>query len=842
MTHRTFAALALVPLTLAPMAYERLSHAEPLGAESTLAALGDDLKTLIAEEAAQASERRIAEVWQRSRALREAGRLGADGELDRTLDRFLADEALSPKATILVCSARLQGEDPDATPLSSALEPLIQAADDDVARAAASLLADKNFKSLNRSRRGELVDTMLAAASDTTRSPEYRLDFAMSAYRLGSGKARRDVRDIMLSFLDSSDAELSAQGAIALATATESDLDGKLRDVLEELAMVPNDRGRLAAAYLELESEREYAARKLRDVRNEASKDKLPEEFEELLAVRNLITSTHLEGSKVDEHDLIGAAIDGMLRWMDPHSNYFSSDAYAKFSQDLDAEYGGIGAYVNEHPDDGLFTIVRPIYSGPAYKAGLLTDDKIVRIGNWPTTGKPEADIIKRLKGKPGTPVELYIWRHGMDPGLIERPSEEMKVVVTRDRIEIPAGSRQMLPGGIGLVELNEFSKKAQEQIESWLPEMLGDGMRALVLDMRRNSGGLLTEARDVADLFLPAGEVVVKTDNRQGEPEIHYTERPAILPNDIPILILTSRNTASAAEIVAGALQDHGRATLIGKRTFGKGSVQQLIPILHERQDYWKDTNQNYRWDEGEEILRDFDGDGEVDYCPRVKLTIARYLLPSGRSIHHEIDREGAILSAGGVKPDIEVDLPLIERWRFDERNKMRESDVLRDYVSEFYPQNVELFQRLAVNDQKDPTLYPDFDTLMVALETTLDRDDVRGVLRAAIRRRVQDDLGREFPFGDYEEDEQVQKAIAVALEQLGEDVDDVADYRPLFDFDKSTNGRDLALIDPEGTPSLNRVRQLLEDARRGTVMLNNESLDELIGLIDGIKEPKKN
>ena len=680
---------------------------------------------------------------------------------------------------------------------------------------------------------------MQAAAETTDRSPGYRLDFAMSAYRLGAGKARREARNIMLSFLDSGDAELRAQGAIALASATETELNGKLRDVLEQLAMVPNDRGRLAASYLELENEREYAARKLRDVRALVGKDKLPPEFEELLAVRNLISDRHLEGAIVDDEKLIGAAVDGMLQWMDRHSAFFPSESYAKFAQDLDAEYGGIGAYVN-HIDD-LFTIVRPIYSGPAYEAGLMTDDKIVKIGSWPTLGQTDQDIIKRLKGKPGTPVELYVWRRGMDAELIDRPTEDMKVVVVRDRIEIPAGSRQLLPGGIGLIELNEFSKSAQEQMEDWLPEMLADGMRALVFDMRRNSGGLLTEARDVADLFLPKGKIVVKTEGRNGELDLQTTVRPAIIPEDIPVVILVSRMTASAAEIVAGALQDHGRAILVGKRTYGKGSVQQLIPILTERQDILDDTNGNSRWDEGE-TFRDRDGDGEFDYCPRVKLTIARYRLPSGRSIHHDLDREGNLLSPGGVQPDEEIDPPMIERWRYEAREKIRKSPTLKDYIARFYPENEELFHRLAVNDLKDPTLYPEFDALMVALETSLDRDDVRVVLRRAIRRRVQDDLGREFPFGDYVEDQQVQKAIAILFEKLGEDVQNVTEYGLVFDYDRVDNSRDLALLDADGTRRLTRVREVLQDARAGTYVLDDESLDELLTLIGEIEEPEQN
>jgi C-terminal peptidase prc len=836
MTHSITVALTALPLCFLGL----LPRAETPPAE---VAHAQDLEALVAEELAMAQNRSTPELWSRARELRSAERLGGEGELDRALDaRLRRIDGLSAKARLLLASARMQGDEADPVILLGALEPLLESVDEELARGAASLFADKTFKGLNRGRRNELVEAFQTRADDTDRSPGYRLDFAMAAYRLGAGSARRKANAVMRSFLDSTDPELRAQGALAIAGATEADITGTLRDVLEELALVPNERGRLAAAYLKLEDERSFAQRKLRDVRNELGKDSLPEEFEELLAVKKKISEQHLEGNKVDQEDLIGAAIDGMLSWMDPHSSYLSSEAYAKFFQELEAEYGGIGAYVREDADNGLFTIVRPIYSGPAYEAGLQTDDKIVRIGEWPTLGQPENDIIKRLKGKPGTPVELYVWRRGMDPELIDRPTEEMKVTVVRQQIEIPAGSYQMLPGGIGLIELTTFNKRSQEQLETWIPQMVEGGMRGLILDMRRNSGGLLTEARDVADIFLPAGEVVVRTESRISEPEFQRTMKKALVPADTPVVILTSRMTASAAEIVAGALQDYGRATLVGKRTFGKGSVQQLLPILTERQDYWDDANRNYRWDEGERITRDWDEDGEVDYCPRVKLTIARYLLPTGRSIHRELDREGNLISQGGVQPDHEVDMPLIERWRYEERERVRKSDALRDYVARHHESNPDLCHRLAINDLKDTSLYPEFDALMLTLETPLSRDDVRDVLRRAIRRVVQDDLGQEFPFGDYVEDPQVQKGIEVVLEALGEDAERITEYGLVFDIQEQRSAADLALLDRQGNDSLTRVREIVESARAGGVVLNDDSLQELLDLISQIEEAEEN
>jgi C-terminal peptidase prc len=805
------------------------------------------LTQLVEEEVRQAPERTTAELWSRAQELRTAERLGKEGELDRLLDRSLSERTLDPHAVLLLAAARLQGEEPDAGLLAASLAPLFEQPDESVALGAVSLLNNKLFRGLVRAKRDELSTQLLGLARETERSPEQRLEFAKTSYRIGAGKARLDSVEIMRTFLDSQDPTLAAAGALALAEATEVAVDGRLREVLEDLARVPDDRGRLAQAYLSLEDERRLRESDKRELRQRyEAKGDLPG-LDEFLYVRNMIESRHLEGDRITDEELINAAIDGMLGLMDPHSNYLPQEHFEKFMQDLDAEYGGIGAYVNENLDDGLFTIVRPIYSGPAYRAGLMTDDKIVRIGNWPTLGQSEDDIIKRLKGKPGTDVELYVWRFGMDPEWIDQPTEEMKVVIRRESVRIPAGTYQLLPGGIGMIELDQFSKEAQEQLEEWIPKMLADGMKALILDMRRNSGGLLTEARDIAGLFLPRGKEVVRTvgrdqEGKENRPQVERTQREPVVPADLPVVILTSRMTASAAEIVAGALQDYGRATLVGKTTFGKGSVQQLLPVLSERlEDEFADTNQNGRFDAGERLTVDHDKDGEFDLAPRVKLTIARYLLPSGRSIHRELDRDGSIISEGGVKPDHEVDFPLIERWRFDERDKVRKSDVLRDYLDRNYAANKQLFSQLAVSDGKEPERYPGFDDLYTRLDTPLDRDDVRDLLRQAIRRRVQDDLGHAFPFGDYEEDIQVQKAIQVALEKLGENVADVTEYGRVFDLDHPTlSSRDLAMARPRRIQNLMRLREKLEAARASG--LSQETLDEMLGLIGEIEKSERN
>jgi C-terminal peptidase prc len=407
-----------------------------------------------------------------------------------------------------------------------------------------------------------------------------------------------------------------------------------------------------------------------------------------------------------------------------------------------------------------------------------------------------------------------------------------MKVVVTREAVRIPPGSYQLLPGGIGLLQLNTFSQVSMDEARKWIPEMLGNGMKALVLDLRYNGGGLLTEAQEVAELFLPKGKDVVSTADRDSKGQRLKTRVEPVLPAEVPLVILTGRHTASAAEIVSGALQDHGRAQLVGKTTYGKGSVQQLLPVLPQTQDQWEDEDRDDIRDPWEPLTVDHDGDGEMDYAPRVKLTVAKYLLPSNRSINRELDREGNILSEGGIAPDVEVDPPLIERWRFEAQRKIRPE--ARAYVERYFPANRELFGRLAVNDQKKAELYPDFESFYAGLATELSPEDVRRVLRSEVRRRVQDDRGAEFPDGDFVEDVQVQKAIEVALEALGQSTDAIEDYELVFDLPAQRPQGELAL--GGRSLELQRVRSLVEQARTGGRELSREDLDQLLEILGTI------
>lgn len=773
----TTAALFACGLLLAP----RLSAGAPAAQDASR-----ELSELLSRTIEGARDAAPEDLWRRADALRDAAReLGAEG-LDAEIDRALGRSDLSEGATLLLSGMRLQGPDVEPSSLAEGLRPLFDSRRDDLAVAALGLAADPAFRTLPQNERRALVEALLARASDGARAPQVRLEAAYAASKIGGGDDIRRTRALMREFLDSSDADLRAMGALTLARAG-AEVTGTLYDELRRLASLPGERGKLAASYLEKERVRELGERKLQNFielsetakAGEPSTNLAEDEIALIGSLIAMIERQHLEGDEVKRDELIAAAMQGMLQSLDEHSAYLSSKAFTRFEQDLAAGYGGIGAYVGEDREDGLFTITHPIYSGPAYRAGLRSEDKIVKIDDWPTIGEPVDDIIKRLKGRPGTTVKLYVWRRGMDPNLVDRPSEDIAVTVTREAITIPTEQHQMLPGKIGMLVLRDFSQVASAELRKPILEMLDAGMQGLIFDLRYNSGGLLEEAVNVASLFLPRGTLVVSTESRTRPTEKLFTEADPLLPPSMPMVVLVNRFTASAAEIVSGALQDHARATVIGQRTFGKGSVQNLMTIRGTYDDRFEDENKNGRWDNWERITKDYDGDGEFDFAPRVKLTIARYLLPTGRSIHREVDKEGNVTSPGGIQPDLVADATRIDRWRVEEMERVRASYAPRDYVDRHWAEYKQRFSEIADNDQRDTSRYPVFDEFYRSLHTPLPPDDVRQLLRFEIRRRVQDERGQEFPQGDFVEDVQLQAAIREILARLGKTQDDYEAYR---------------------------------------------------------------
>lgn len=826
----TFAAISLSLATLA--------------LPTTSNAASGDLEALVAEAKQRSSGATIAEIWEASAALVDrAERLEGTG-LDGLLDREIGDVALPPRASLLCIAARLQGEEADLESLGERLVELLNSEDREVATAAASLFGDSQFVALGEENRAEIVETLLAGAQDGDRSPAFRIECATSAIERGDGAQSRAGRRELLGFLDSSDSRLRGQAALALARAGDGQT---VRGELERLAQLPSPEGRLAEAIIRQEEIIEHKERTQRNLRKYfMEKLELAQEggadSHEAQMVENLmqmVEQSHLEGDAFDREELIAAAMDGLLHALDRHSSYMTPSEFKDFNQDLlHPEYGGIGAYVGNDPEDELFTITRPIYSGPAYRAGLLTGDKIVRIEDWPTLGQTTDEIIKRLKGKPDTEVKLYIWKNGMDGGLIDRPTEDMAVHVTRERILIPPVQAEYLPGQIALVELTTFSRDCSDLMREELEKMLEQGLKGVVLDLRRNLGGLMTEARDVVDLFLEPEKLVVYTESRVEAPERLYTRRPALIGEDIPVVVLIDRFSASASEIVSGALQDHGRATIVGQRSFGKGSVQNIFSLKGEKEDQFIDENRNRNFDEWETLTKDHNGNGEFDFSPKVKMTISRYMLPSGRSIHRELDREGNLEDPGGVVPDIEAGPRTWPQWKREEFLRLNGDRVVRKWADEKYPENKELFAELAHSDMHDPRLYPGFDEFYDSLDTVLPRDDVRYLLRFEVRRRVQDDRGAAFPAGDYGEDPMLQEGIRAVFDARGESYFDVEQYATVFELSprKSSTAK-ASGVDAEQA-ELDGALAVLDKARKEDGKLSKDEIQDLIELLHSLED----
>jgi len=340
----------------------------------------------------------------------------------------------------------------------------------------------------------------------------------------------------------------------------------------------------------------------------------LHREFGALLDVRAQIKKNYVE--EVRDDALLSGAIRGMLRELDPFSDYFDTEEYAQFKKRASGHFVGIGVEVSIV--GGYLTVISPIEDTPAFAAGLRSGDRILEVDGHSTQDFTLSEAVARISGEAGTTVRLKIWSLGDD--------EPHDVTITRGLVTLtsvkghrrrPDNSWDYMvdpPAGIGYVRLTAFDENTREQLDRALQALYPQGLRALIIDLRDNPGGLLKTAVGIADRFLNEG-VIVSTKGRAADEEVWSATPSDDYPWELPIAILINNGSASAAEILAGALRDHGKAVLVGQTTFGKGSVQRLFEM-----------------NEGKRAI---------------KLTTAYYYLPRGERIHKV-----------GVKPDFEVRL----------------------------------------------------------------------------------------------------------------------------------------------------------------------------------------
>lgn len=340
------------------------------------------------------------------------------------------------------------------------------------------------------------------------------------------------------------------------------------------------------------------------------------EEIDLLNKVINIVDREYIEETEQD--DLIEAAINGMLKSLDPHSSYLPPRDFENLQNDTSGEFGGIGIEVTM--ENGLIQVISPIDETPAQKAGLLSGDYITHINKEPILGKSLNEAVGLMRGKPNTEVLITIVREGLD--------NAFDVIILRDIIQVP-GVKTESKGennNIGYIRISAFNEKTSEKLFTELlnqKNALNSNIRGYILDLRRNPGGLLRQAIEVANMFLDNGEIVsTKRPRFEGKVNSFGANRGDLLSGK-PLIILVNGGSASASEIVAGALQDHNRAIIIGTRTFGKGSVQTLYPI-----------NKNNLYFPNSKNLG------------ALKLTTAEYYTPSGRSIQAE-----------GIMPDFVIE-----------------------------------------------------------------------------------------------------------------------------------------------------------------------------------------
>lgn len=646
--------------------------------------------------------------------------------------------------------------------------------------AAAELLGNEDFDGRAVKRARAALETVV---KNDTEDAILRLVAAKALYQVATSQQALLARKTLMGYLKSRDRHLRIQGALAMYEIGDHFRSGA-RAILEDVENEPTPEGRLARAYLDQERgaknverlQRQLSRLMLEDRGVESGRSTKADDLGLLREILKLVEAAHIDGKTVDKKFLIERAARGMLKALDPFSSFLTSEQYSRFAFDLTRHYGGIGAFVRID-DNGVFQITRPIYSGPAYKAGLLSGDRILEVDGWETHDKELDEIIRRLKGKPNTDVRIKVWRPGWP--------EPQDITLSRQEIQVPSVNDLMLPGKIGYVELITFASDTSEELRYKLEELKRRGARALIVDLRSNSGGYLHQARAVAELFLPKGKLIVSTKSRIEKKEEFFARSGAVFP-ELPVVVLVDGTTASASEIVSGALQDHKRATVVGEQTYGKGSVQNLYRLSSDRGEPYTDENQNGRKDPWEDF-DDKNNNGRYDPGPRARITIARYYLPLGRCLHKIVDKDGKVLNPDyGVIPDYEIQqkrLDTKELWKNAVIAELWRNNTFQAYVKKHFEANKDLFLELALSDKGVTGAYPEFDSFYESLNTKLTKDDIRKWVRAVVREKVADLRAKAWPgirfMGDYQEDVQLQAAVKVALDKLGEQIGDYSEYK---------------------------------------------------------------
>ncbi|HOP40295.1 MAG TPA: S41 family peptidase [Geobacteraceae bacterium] len=355
------------------------------------------------------------------------------------------------------------------------------------------------------------------------------------------------------------------------------------------------------------------------------------ESIELFTDVLKIVQKNYVE--EVDTKKLVYGAINGMLSSLDPHSSFLPPDMYKEMKIETKGSFGGLGIEITVK--DGYLTVISPIEDTPAFRAGIKAGDQILKIEDKLTKDMSIIDAVKRMRGPKGTKITITIMREGFD-----KPKE---FTLVRDIIQVKSVKYKTLDYGYGYVRIAQFQEKTDEDLVKalkTLKEENGGSLKGFILDMRNDPGGLLDQAVKVAEHFIADGGLIVYTEGRDQESKMRFVSGKGVKELGYPIVVLINGGSASASEIVAGALQDHNRAVILGTQSFGKGSVQTIIPLSE---------------DSG------------------LRLTTAKYFTPKGRSIQ-----------AKGITPDIVVESLEITAAEKKESLSIREKDLENHFETE--------------------------------------------------------------------------------------------------------------------------------------------------------------
>ena len=341
-----------------------------------------------------------------------------------------------------------------------------------------------------------------------------------------------------------------------------------------------------------------------------AEKDSVYPSLELFSTVMEKVRKDYVEGQNLKYQDLVYAALKGMLNTLDPHSEFMEPEKYKELQSDTQGAFGGLGIVISMK--DNFITVISPMEDSPGFKAGIMSGDRIIKIDGKSTEKMSTQDAVKILRGEPGTDVKISILRPSS--GQV-KDYKLTRAVITVDMVKDINGKKEfpISDNKIGYIRLVQFGEKTSADLETALKKLKDEGMQGLVLDLRGNPGGLLDQAVDVCQKFLPRGDLVVTTEGRNpSQNSVRKARGRGDELHNMPMVVLVNLGSASASEIVAGCLQDTKRAIILGEKTFGKGSVQSILPL----------------------------GDGSA-----LRLTTAKYYTPSHKVIHEE-----------GITPDIVV------------------------------------------------------------------------------------------------------------------------------------------------------------------------------------------